>query len=72
MINYNEDGRRQARLYEAAGPATGYGDMRETTANDLAADAIPKARRQRIIGIAIMLVVLAALAAYLIIHILSQ
>ncbi len=71
MINYNEDGRRQARLYEAAGPATGYGDMRETTANDLAVAATAKARRQRITGLVLVLVALAILAAYLIIHILS-
>jgi hypothetical protein len=71
-MDFNEDGRRQARLYEAEGAPHGYGDMRETTPNDLAVAATAKARRQRIIGIAIMLVVLAALAAYLIIHILSQ
>ena len=71
MINYNEDGRRQARLYEAEGAPQGYGDMRETTANDLAVAATTKARRQRIIGLALFLVALAILAAYLIIHILS-
>ena len=71
MMDFNEDGRREARLYEAEGAPHGYGDMHEATANDLAAAATSKARRQRIIGIAIMLVALAALAAYLIIHILS-
>ena len=64
------DGRRQAGLYESAGPPPGYADFPKKTANDLAYAALAKARRQRLIGIAVFLVILAGLAAYLIVRIL--
>lgn len=71
-MQFNEDGRRQARLYEAAGPPHGYGDMRETTPADLAVAATAKAKRQRLISLTIFLVVLALVAAYLIVRILMK
>ena len=70
--NFRGDGRRQAGLYESAGPPPGYADMPKKTANDLAAEAATKARQQWIINIAVLLVVLAPLAAYLIFQILTH
>lgn len=71
-IPFREDGGRQARLYGAAGPAQGYGDTRETTAYDLGVAATKKAKRRRIIGVTLFLVVMGLIAAYLIFRILAQ
>jgi hypothetical protein len=69
-MNFNYDDRmlRQAKIYENA---TRPRDLKTTAEEEAAATASARARRQRIIGIALSLVALAALAAYLIVRILG-
>jgi hypothetical protein len=69
-VNFNYDDRilRQNKIYENA---TRPRDLKTTAEEEAAVAASAKARRQRIIGIAVVLVALAALAAYLIVHILG-
>ncbi|HEX5546800.1 MAG TPA: hypothetical protein VFX24_05270 [Ktedonobacterales bacterium] len=69
-MNFNYDDRmlRQAKIYENA---TRPRDLKTAAEEEAAATASAKARRQRIIGIALSLVALAALAAYLIVRILG-
>lgn len=69
-MNFNYDDRmlRQNKIYENA---TRPRDLKTTTEEEVAATASGKGRRQRIFGIVVVLVALAALAAYLIVHILG-
>ncbi len=69
-MNFNYDDRmlRQAKIYE---DATRPRDLKTAAEEEVAATASRKGRRQRIIGIVLLLVALAALAAYLIVHILG-
>lgn len=69
-MNFNYDDRmlRQNKIYENA---TRPRDLKTTTEEEVAATASGKRRRQRIFGIVVVLVALAALAAYLIVHILG-
>ena len=70
--NFQEDGRRQAMMHQALGPLDDRRELRESAAEqNLAVTASAKARRQRIISIALCLVALGALAAYLIVRILG-
>ncbi|HEU4782551.1 MAG TPA: hypothetical protein VFS83_04350 [Ktedonobacterales bacterium] len=71
--NFQEDGRRQAMMHQALGAMDDRRELRESAAEEnLAMTASTKARRQRTIGIALFLVALAALAAYLIVRILGM
>jgi len=69
-MNFNYDDRmlRQNKIYENA---TRPRDLRTTAEEEVTATASRIGRRQRIIGIALVLVALAGLAAYLIARILA-
>lgn len=69
-MNFNYDDRllRQAKIYENA---TRPRELKTTAEEEAATTASRKGRRQRIISIALCLVALAALAAYLIMRILG-
>lgn len=69
-MNFNYDDRilRQNKIYENA---TRPRDLKTTAEEEAAATSSAKARRQRAIGIALVLVALAGLAVYLIVHILG-
>jgi hypothetical protein len=69
-MNFNYDDRllRQEKIYENA---TRPRDLKTTAEEAAAATASAKTRRQRIIGIALCLLALGALAAYLIVRILG-
>lgn len=70
-MNFNYDDRmlRQAKIYENA---TRPRDLKTTAEEEAAAIASAKARRQRLIGIVISLVILALFAVYAIIWILGH
>jgi hypothetical protein len=69
-VNFNYDDRmlRQNKIYENA---TRPRDLKTTAEEEAAVAASAKVQRQRIIGIAILLVALALIAAYLIARILA-
>ncbi|HEY7342598.1 MAG TPA: hypothetical protein VH591_17115 [Ktedonobacterales bacterium] len=69
-MNFNYDDRmlRQNKIYENA---TRPRDLKTTAEEEAAVAASAKVQRQRIIGIAILLVALALIAAYLIARILA-
>ena len=70
-MNFNYDDRmlQQAKIYENA---TRPRDLKTTAEEEAAATASAQARRQRIIGITISLVILALFAVYAIIWILGH
>ena len=69
-MNFNYDDRilRQNKIYENA---TRPRDLKTTAEEEAAETSSGTGRRQRIIGIALVLVALAGFAAYLIVHILA-
>jgi hypothetical protein len=69
-MNFNYDDRilRQNKIYENA---TRPRDLKTTAEEEAASTSGRTGRRQRAIGIALVLMALAGLAAYLIVHILA-